>query len=284
MFSQQRIIDTHNHLWKLEKNDYFSWIQEGMDIIRRDFSFDDLQKTLKKNKVMGSILVQAIAVTEESEQLLKLADREELVQGVIGWCDISRGGQFVQKAIDHLRTKGKLLKGIRYMSQGMPAGHMLTDNFIDGCRTVGRNGLVYELLITASQLSQAIELVRACPDTRFVVEHMAKPSIKSHNIEDWCKGINQLAAISGEIYCKISGMVTEADWKNWKQSDFEPYMDVVYNAFGKERIMFGSDWPVSLVAARYPQVKNILETWLDKYPEINRDEVFYKNAIKVYRL
>ncbi|TCS78421.1 amidohydrolase family protein [Pectinatus cerevisiiphilus] len=280
----QKIIDTHNHLWKFENNDNFSWIKEGMDCLRRDFGFQDLQKVLAANDISGSILVQAIAVTEESEKLLALAQKEELIKGVIGWCDISKGPEIVQMSIDNLKSKGTFLKGIRFMSQGLPGNHLLEPNFIAGCRTVGRNNLVYELLVTTDQLPYAIRLVEKCPDVTFVLEHIAKPAIKKHDISLWQKNIKKLAAVSDKIYCKISGMVTEADWHNWQQADFDPYIDTIYKFFGENRIMFGSDWPVSLTAAKYSQVVNILHNWLSRHQEVNPDKLFFENAIKVYHL
>lgn len=279
-----KIIDTHNHLWKLQQNENFSWILDGMDRIRRDFFFDDLEKVLTDNQVTGSILVQAIPVMEESEWLLDLADKHEIIKGVIGWCDVRKGSVAVQTAIDRLRRKGSLLKGIRFMSQGLPPKHLLESDFIEGCCTVGKNGLVYELLVTADQLPQTLELVRACPEVSFVIEHIAKPAIKSQEIRAWKENMRKIAQLSNKIYCKISGMVTEAEWHQWMQKDFEPYMDVVYEAFGQDRIMFGSDWPVSLVAADYHQVVQIVNEWLAKHTDIDCDKVFYKNAVKVYKI
>jgi L-fuconolactonase len=282
MAAKQKIIDTHNHLWKL-KGEHFSWITEGMDVIRRDFSFVDLKKVLLENQVSGSILVQAIPTIEESEELLKIADDNELVKGVIGWCDIRKGAK-VQQDIDHLRQSGSLLKGIRFMSQGLSAKHLLKPDFIEGCRTVGKNRLVYELLITANQLPEAIELVKQCPDVTFVIEHIAKPAIQKQEISLWQENMMKIAQASDKIYCKISGMVTEADWEKWQQKDFEPYIDSVYRAFGQDRIMFGSDWPVALVAAEYEQVVKILNKWLEKNIELDKNKLFYKNAENVYSL
>ena len=279
-----RIIDTHNHLWKLENNDDFSWITVGMEKIKRDFTFSDLQKTLMVNKVQGSILVQAIAQTQESEKLLQLADRKELIKGVVGWCDIAKGGQYVQNAIDNLRNKGSLLKGIRYMSQGLPKEHMIQHKFIEGCQTVGKNGLVYELLVTAEQLDAAVILVQSCPDVTFVIEHIAKPDIKNHKIKIWKTRMKELLSSSDKIYCKVSGMVTEADWENWQENDFLPYLDAVYEIFGDDNIIFGSDWPVSLTAAEYLQVVEIIKRWLVMHPEVESDKIFYANAVKLYQL
>ncbi len=284
MSAAQKIIDTHNHLWILENNDNFSWILDGMDRIRRDFLFKDLEKVLTDNHVTGSILVQAIPVIEESEKLLELAQKKDLIKGVIGWCNIDQGRAKVQSEILNLKNKGSFLKGIRFMSQGLPAKHLIEADFVEGCRTVGENGLVYELLVTVDQLPEAIKLVRKCPEVTFVIEHIAKPNIKMHEISSWQENMNKIALASDKVYCKISGMVTEADWHNWKQDDFEPYIDSIYKAFGENRMMFGSDWPVSLTAAEYPQVVGIVDKWLLKHPEIDPDKIFFQNATKVYKI
>lgn len=278
------IIDCHNHIWKLESNDNFSWITEGMDIIRRDFSIDDLEKTLQENHISGSILVQAIPVTTESEYLITLAEQHDFIKGVIGWCDVSQGANKVQQALDNLKTHGSLLKGIRHMSQGLPPEHLITKDFIEGCQTVGKNNLVYELLITEDQLSHATKLIKACPDVTFVIEHIAKPNIKNFSIKQWQENIHQIALTSNNVYCKLSGMVTEADWHNWQQSDFEPYLDILYATFGEDKLIFGSDWPVCQVAGSYKQVLTIIQTWLSKHPQINAHKIFYQNAQKLYKL
>lgn len=279
----QEILDTHNHLWQYEDNDYFSWIEKGMDVLRRDFTVDLLEETLKKNNVAGSILVQAIARLDESETLLKIASKKIFVRGVVGWCDIAHGESVVREQIKKLRTCGNKLKGIRYLSQGLPPEHLLTPEFVAGVREVGRAGLIYELLVTTEQLDAAAELVRKVPETSFVLEHIAKPSIKTHSIQPWAEKIQNLANLSN-VSCKISGMVTEDDWQKWKNEDFEPYLDTVYHAFGEDRLIFGSDWPMLLVATNYKGVKGIIESWLEHHPEIDVEKIWSANAKRIYHL
>lgn len=279
----QEILDTHNHLWQYEDNDYFSWIEKGMDVLRRDFTIDFLEETLKKNNISGSILVQAIARLDESEALMRIANQNEIVRGVVGWCDIAGGESVVREQIKKLRTYGDKLKGIRYLSQGLPPEHLLTPDFVAGVREVGRSGLVYELLVTTEQLDAASELVEKVPGTSFVLEHIAKPSIKMHRMQPWAEKIQKLAKYP-YVACKVSGMVTEDDWKNWKNEDFEPYLDVVYHAFGQERLMFGSDWPMLFVATDYKGVKGIVQSWLNHHPEIDAERFWGANAKRIYHL
>lgn len=281
---QQKIIDCHNHMWKLEENDNFSWIKPGMDIIKRDFSFKDLNKVLTEHQISGSIVVQAIPVTDETVQILDLANKQDIIKGVIGWCDVSLGAKSVQKSIDLFKQHGTHLKGIRNMSQGLPAKHLIKNDFIEAVKQIGKNDLVYELLITHDQLPEAIKLVEACPEVTFVLEHIAKPNIKAHDIDTWRENIAKLAKASDKIYCKVSGMVTEADWHNWQENDFFPYIDTIYENFGEDYMLFGSDWPVCQVAAKYEQVLGIVQDWLTKHSKVNPDKLFYQNAIKVYKL
>jgi L-fuconolactonase len=279
----QEIIDTHNHLWQYEDNEFFSWIQEGMDVLRQDFSINQLEQTLQANGVAGSLLVHAVARLDESKVLLALAEKHNMVRGVVGWCDIVAGAETVKAQIQELRACGNKLKGIRYLSQGLPPEHLLSDSFVEGVREVGRAGLVYELLVTTEQLDAAAELVKQVEETNFILEHIAKPPIKAREIHPWAEKINGLAA-SPRVACKISGMVTEADWQQWKPADFVPYLDTVYEAFGQERLIFGSDWPMLLVATDYGGVKGIITAWVATHKEIDSDKIFADNARRIYHL
>ena len=271
-------------MWKLEENDNFSWIKLGMEIIKRDFNLNDLKSVLTAHHISGSIVVQAIPVTQETVDLLDLATQNNFIKGVIGWCDVSLGAKSVQESIDLFKQHGNYLKGIRNMSQGLPAKHLIEPDFIEAVKQIGKNDLVYELLITHEQLPEAIKLVAACPDVTFVVEHIAKPNIKDHDIDTWQKNMQALAKASDKIYCKVSGMVTEADWHNWQENDFYPYIDTIYANFGEDYMLYGSDWPVCQVAAKYEQVLAIVKHWLAKHPDVNPEKIFAQNAIKVYKL
>lgn len=276
------VFDTHNHLWKLN-DEYLGWIDESMQAIKKDFIIQDLEDVLSANGVVSSILVQAQPIMSETEELLRIADDSELVKGVVGWVDVKKGKE-IKRDLAELLSVSKSLKGIRYISQGLPAEHLTQAGFIDGVREVGERGLVYELLITTGQLSHAEQLVAACPETTFVIEHMAKPNIKQQEIAAWKDGITTIATRHANVYCKLSGLVTEADWDNWKHNDFAPYMTTVLQAFGEDRVIFGSDWPVCSLAADYSQVLELALWGLERNPDISVDKVMFKNAATLYQV
>ena len=275
------IIDTHNHLWLLA-GEHFDWITADLSAIRRDFLIDELKQTLQANEVSGSILVQAVPELSETRWLLEIAEKHDLVKGVIGWVDMPSGAA-VGRDLDALLQQSARLKGIRYMSQGLPPEHLTTPAFIDGVRAVGERGLVYELLITPAQLTAAETLVAHCPDVRFVVEHIAKPAIRNRDINEWRADLARIAA-HGNVYCKLSGMVTEADWAAWTPQDIEPYIDAVFDCFGDNRVMYGSDWPVLLLAGDYRRVLGLCRDYLQRHPAISADRFFQRNAEQVYQL
>ncbi len=275
------IIDTHNHIWR-RQGEHFDWITTELSAIRRDFLFDELKQTLEANQVSGSLLVQAVPALSETRWLLEIAEQDDLVKGVIGWVDIPRGAA-VGRDLDALLQQSARLKGIRYMSQGLPPEHLTTADFIDGVRAVGERGLVYELLITPAQLTAAETLVAHCPGVRFVVEHIAKPAIRHHDMADWRDGLARIAA-HGNVYCKLSGMVTEADWAAWTPQDIAPYIDAVFDCFGDGRVMYGSDWPVLLLAGDYQRVLGLCRDYMRQHPAIDAGKFFSGNARTVYGL
>ena len=276
----RNIFDTHNHLWLL-KGEHFSWITDEMAEIKKDFLLSDLQSVMDNNIVVGSILVQAQPDLQETEWLIEIARTEPRIKGVIGWVDVSKGNG-IEKDLDQLMLAPGILKGIRYMSQGLPPEHLYSDKFVEGVQCIGRKGLIYELLITHTQIEAAEKLIRQCPETTFVINHIAKPDIASGNIKAWSDGISVIAERHSNVYCKLSGMVTEANWKSWKKEDIYPYISVAAEKFGPDKIMFGSDWPVSLLAAQYSQVVELLESWLAENPEFPPENIFIKNAQTLY--
>ncbi|MBI5519807.1 MAG: amidohydrolase family protein [Desulfovibrio sp.] len=275
------IIDTHNHLWTLDEK-HFSWIPEGC-AIHRDFSITDLKEVLSASGVSGSILVQAVPTLDETLWLLGIAEDEPVVRGVIGWANVAAGSA-VAADLETLARRSAKLKGIRYMSQGLPPEHLTEQDFIAGVRTVGRHGLVYELLITASQLEAAETLIAACPDVAFVIEHIAKPDIRNRVLLPWRNTLTRIARAHGNVSCKLSGMVTEADHQNWSYGDIEPYMATVFEAFGPDRVLYGSDWPVSLLAAQYKSVLGLCAEYVAAKPAAEQDKFFALNAKHVYGL
>ncbi|RDA66054.1 amidohydrolase [Hafnia paralvei] len=282
-----KIIDTHNHLWVCE-GEHFEWITADLEAIRRDFTIEDLIDVLEGHQVEGAILVQAVPQLEESEWLLRIAADTPQIKGVVGWADMTKG-QRVGSDLDRLISQSNKLKGIRYMSQGLPAEHLIDPDFIDGVRCVGERGLVYELLITPSQLACVAQLISQCPDTTFVIEHCAKPIIRECLIEEWQEGIRFIGQRYSNVYCKLSGIATEANYGCWKDQDqaykdLEPYIDAVFNAFGDRRVMFGSDWPVSLLALHYADIVSLCQRYLKSHPHYSMEQFYHAVAEHVYSL
>lgn len=273
-------IDSHQHFWIFDPvRD--SWIDDSMPAIRRDFSPVDLLPVLQENGIDGCISVQASQTDDETAFLLEHAAINSFIKGVVGWIDL--------KADDlEAKLQGyqqyKKLKGFRHVLQSEPdPQYMLQPAFKKGIGALQKYGYTYDILIFPGHLPYAAQLVVEFPNQKFVVDHLAKPPIKSQEIIDWQKDIEALAAYPN-VSCKVSGMLTEADWNAWKPQDFTPYLDVVFNAFGTNRVMFGSDWPVCLLAGGYKRTVEIMETYCAKLPSPERDLFWGGNAISFYGL
>jgi L-fuconolactonase len=272
------VIDAHQHFWRFNPvRD--AWIDEDMSAIRRDFLPGDLAPVLDANRVDATIAVQADQSEAETEFLLGLAEGNPRIAGVVGWVDLRAAN--VEKRLEHF-SHFKKLRGVRHIAQAEADDRFLArPEFVRGAGHLKSFGLTYDILIFPRQLPAAIELVQKLPEQKFVVDHIAKPEIAAKKIEPWAKLMREIAE-HPNVYCKLSGMVTEADWKNWKTADFEPYLDVVFGAFGPERLMFGSDWPVCLVAATYAQVKNIVESYVDRHAAAAKSAIFGENVKRFY--
>lgn len=272
-------IDSHQHFWKYDpvKN---AWIDESMKAIRRDFSPEDLAPILKSANIDGCVAVQADQSEAETDFLLGFAENSEIVKGVVGWVDLMADNVEERLAV---YSKNKWLKGIRHIVQSEPDDFMLRADFQHGISKLAQFGQVYDILVFPTQLPASIALAEKFPDQAFVLDHIAKPYIKDGKIDGWKEDIRQLAQFPN-VHCKVSGMVTEADWANWKPEDFTPYLDVVFEAFGTDRIMFGSDWPVCLVAADYQQGLGIVEGYIAGLSADEKASVMGINAQKFYNL
>ncbi len=272
-------IDSHQHFWKYDpvKN---SWIEDHMKVIRRDFLPLDLQPILEKNAIDGCIAVQADQSEAETEFLLSLAENNSFIKGVVGWVDLK--AENIEERLAYFARFEKL-KGVRHIVQAEPDDYMLDEKFQRGISLLKQFDLTYDILVFPSQLPASIELVNKFPNQKFVVDHIAKPLIKEGKIENWKKNMESLAK-SPNVMCKISGMVTEADWNSWKSKDFDPYLDVIFNAFGANRILFGSDWPVCLLAAEYQQQLEIVENYISHLPNEVQDKIMGGNAINFYSI
>ncbi len=272
------VIDSHQHFWRFDPlRD--AWITEEMAAIRRDFLPDDLAPELDVAGVDATIAVQADQSEAETEFLLGLSEGNRRIAGVVGWVDLR--SPEIERRLEYF-SRFKKLRGVRHVAQAEPDDRFLArPEFVRGVECLKKFNLTYDILIYPRQLPAAIELVAKFPEQKFVIDHLAKPEIKAKKIEPWATQIREIAA-SPSVYCKLSGMVTEADWRNWKPEDFEPYLDVVFDAFGARRLMFGSDWPVCLVAASYAGVKTVIENYVDRSYSSAREKVFGANAREFY--
>lgn len=273
-------IDAHQHFWCYDPiRD--GWITDEMSVIRRDFMPADLLSELSRNQIDGCVAVQADQSEAETLFLLDLAAKHEEIKGVVGWVNLC-----ASDLPDRLKyfSQFEKLCGFRHVAQSEPDDRFLArKDFGIGIQCLKQFGYTYDILIYPRQLSSAIELVEKFPEQRFVVDHLAKPSIRTKEISSWAKQIRTIAE-NLNVYCKVSGLITEADWKNWRVADFEPYIDVVFEAFGPDRIMFGSDWPVCLLAGSYEQVKNLVAQYVHNLPVEQQKKVFGLNAISFYGL
>jgi L-fuconolactonase len=251
-------IDSHQHFWEYDPTQY-PWITDKLARIRRSFLPPDLEPELKAAGLDGCIAVQARQTLEENRFLLGLADRYPFIKGVVGWVDLR--AEDVERQLEEFSRHPKFV-GVRHVAQDEPDDRFLVGKeFLRGISKLKQFDLAYDILIFPKQLPAAVELVNRFPEQRFVLDHIAKPNIREQVMEPWRTQIRELAKASN-VTCKFSGMVTEAKWETWKEEDFQPYLDVVAEAFGFERLMFGSDWPVCLLAGEYKQVHRIVDAWL----------------------
>ena len=252
-----------------------------MHILRRDFLPENLTAEMRAAGVRGAVAVQARQTMEETRWLLDLADGCEAIRGVVGWAPISSTKEFAV-AMEELAGRTKL-KGLRHIVQGEPDDFLLREDFNRGIRAMGGSGLVYDLLVYERQLPQAMEFVDRHPEQEFVLDHIAKPLIREGVMEPWASLIRDFAKRQN-VWCKVSGMVTEADWATWTAKSLQPYLDVVAEAFGPRRLMVGSDWPVCLVACGYRQWFDVLDEYFSGFSKSEREAVFGLTTKQVYRL
>jgi L-fuconolactonase len=258
-------IDAHHHLWQYSRAQY-PWMADNMDELRRDFLVDDLSRILRETGIHGVVTVQARQLLEETEWLLTLAERNDFMQGVVGWVPLVEEG--VRYQLDKLSPHTKL-KAVRHVLHDEPDDfYMLRGDFNRGIAHLKDFNLRYDILIFERQLPQTIEFVDRHPQQVFIVDHIAKPRIRDGMLSPWRENIVELARREN-VYCKLSGMVTEASWTSWTESDLQPYFEIALEAFGPGRVMFGSDWPVILVASSY---QRWLETVQHAISGLSRDE------------
>ncbi|GAA2102893.1 amidohydrolase family protein [Actinomadura alba] len=277
-------VDAHHHVWDLSVRDQ-DWITgERLAPLRRDFSLDDLRPEATAAGVTATVLVQTITVAAETPEFLALAAADDLVAGVVGWVDLTAPD--VADALAALREApgGGYLAGIRHQVQGEPDQDWLCRPDVRrGLRAVAGAGLAYDLLTLPHQLPAAVRTATVLPELTFVVDHLSKPPIASGELEPWAGRMRELARLPN-VMCKLSGLVTEADWGRWDIGDLRPYADVVLDAFGPRRLMFGSDWPVCLLAAPYDRVVEAGRELTAQLSAAEREAVFGGTAVRAYGL
>lgn len=274
------IIDAHQHFWKYEPTKH-SWIDDTMAVIRKDFMPAKLKKVYLENNIDGCVAVQADQTTLENDFLIDLASKNNFIKGIVGWVDFRADN--INEVLEHY-SKIKIIKGFRHVVQGEPDHNfLLRSNFLNGIAQLEQYNFTYDILVFPHQLGAVLEFVKKFPKINFVIDHIAKPYIKDGFYDGWA---NLMLAIGAQqnVYCKLSGMVTEADYKTWTPETIKPYMQLVLKAFGADRLLFGSDWPVCLVAGNYKRVKELVTDFISQLSVEDQEKILGLNAVKFYNL
>ena len=271
-------IDAHQHFWQYNAEEY-GWIGPGMARLKKDYLPLHLAPLLAQAGIEGTVSVQARQTLAETEWLLELAGQHPFIKGVLGWVDL-RSPMLYEK-LERLGEHAKLC-GVRHVLQDEPDDDfMLNKDFIRGLGLLAKFDLVYDLLILPRHLPVACKLVQKFPEQRFVLDHIAKPFIADRLLSPWASDMRRLATYP-HVFCKVSGMVTEADWQRWQPLDFRPYLDVIFESFGPRRIMFGSDWPVCTLAGTYGEVFELVAAYVGQLSAGEQADVLGNTAISCY--
>jgi L-fuconolactonase len=272
-------IDSHQHFWRYDAG-RDGWITDDMRAIRQDFLPASLEPLLASNGIAGCVAVQADQSLDETRFLLDLSRRHPFIKGVVGWVDLR--SPRLEASLNEFCAE-PAFRGVRHVAQAEADDFLERDDVLRGIGCLARFGLTYDILIVERQLPAALTLTARLPDQRFVVDHLAKPGIKDRVMEPWATAIRELAR-RPNVFCKVSGLVTEADWRHWRPGDLRPYLDVAFDAFGPDRLMWGSDWPVCLVAANYERVLGIIVEYASALSESERSALFGETAVRFYGL
>ena len=271
-------IDAHQHFWRYHP-DHHGWMTEEMDILKRDFLPEHMAPLMQSIGFDATVAVQARQMLAETDWLLELSEQNDFIAAVIGWVDLSSSDVVEQLETYAAREK---LKGVRHVVHDEPDDDfMLREDFQRGIGALEPFGLTYDLLLYPRHLPVAVRLVEKFPDQPFVLDHIAKPGIKDGNIKPWQDDLQALSS-SGRIYCKLSGMVTEARWRNWTADDFRRYLDIVLGAFGAERLMIGSDWPVCTLSGDYAPVMSVVMEYTEQLDRAGAEGILGGNCARFY--
>ncbi len=276
----ENLIDSHQHFWQVGKFDY-PWMTPAVEVLCQDYLPPALEPILKRCDVEKTVLVQGSNSLAETRWLLSLADQYPFIAGVVGWVDLTH--ESVGQQLDEFVAHPKF-KGVRHQVESEPADDwLIQESVLKGLRTLSAYGVSYDLLVHTRHLKYAKIVAESCPELRLVIDHMAKPPIARNELAEWAREIKELAANSN-VCCKLSGLVTEADWANWSVEDLKPFVDTALEYFGPQRMMFGSDWPVCLLAASYDRVLEAFQWLLAELSDEDRERIFSKNATEFYRI
>lgn len=270
-------IDAHQHFWKFNPvRD--AWITEEMAVLRNDFLPQDLKPLLDASGFDGCVAIQADQSLEETRFLLDLAREFDFIKGVVGWVDLCADN--IEEQFEILRPEHQL-SGFRHIIQAEPPAFFTRPDFLRGIRALGKHGYTYDILIFPEHLPETVSFVQAFPDQKFVIDHLAKPHIKAGTMAEWAPYMKELAACNN-VWVKLSGMVTEADWKTWQPQDLHPYLDSMMETFGPKRLMYGSDWPVCLLAADYQGQLSVVKNYIIRLSAEEQKAVMGGNALEFY--
>ena len=272
-------IDSHQHFWNYD-SERFEWITADMAQLRRSFLPEDLYPILQASQIDGCIAVQAEEQVRETEFLLELSEDHPWILGVVGWAELAQDN--LDEVLDQWSSCSKLL-GFREVLQSKEPEYMLRKEFIRGIHKLGQRGYTYDLLTYPQQLPAALQLVDACPNQFFVIDHLSKPDIKAGDWKAWKKSLQPFSERE-LVYSKVSGLVTEADWKKWSPADLFPYLEITLELFGPKRLLFGSDWPVCLVAGQYKEVLGVIESFADQLSVHEKEALFGGTAQEFYKI
>lgn len=277
---EHQIVDSHQHFWQVGRFDY-PWMSPSLGVLYRDYLPSDLEPILKECNVAKTVLVQASNTLGETRWLLSLADEYDFIAGVVGWVDLTSPN--VKEQLDEF-TKHPKFKGVRHLVESEPSDDWLIQpSVLNGMRALASYEATYDLLVHTRHLKYVKMLLENCTDTKFVIDHMAKPPIAGKEINEWANEIKEIAKFPN-AHCKLSGLVTEADHSSWQTKDLKPYVELAFEMFGAEKMMFGSDWSVCLLAATYKQVFDSFQELLSELSDAEKNSIFGDNAVKFYRL
>jgi L-fuconolactonase len=274
------VIDAHQHFWQYNPEE-FGWIDDEMESIRTDFLPGKLEQTIRSSGIDGVVTVQARQSVEETDWIIGMARQNEFIKGVVGWLPLMNAD--LEESLERYADE-KILKGVRHVIQGEPdPDFILKSDFNRGVCLLKKYSLVYDILVVERQLPNTLKFVDQHPDQAFVLDHLAKPLIGRNELSPWKEHIRELAK-RANVSCKISGMVTEADYQNWSPEQLQPYFEVVMDAFGPDRLLFGSDWPVCLVATSYKNWMELVRGKISSLSEAEKEKIMGGNAVRIYNL